>query len=360
VTNGKKDRQSLIRKARCGEISSDDAEAEAKRLGLGPLARKSKEADFDPMSEPWWTLPMAMAWIVWRRLRVVLVFWDKYRLECWDWRSLQHHAEPDARTVYHLVQRRPATLGMLLRLERDLEARAEEDFVKGQMSCETARAELWRALQEGTLQATGINFDSGRRVRIPDLEWHDLESIEEEGRDVVRARSITVTAKLIKRTPRRGITEKQVAQPLQGRDDVDPTSRSAAPGYANVLVRRTEIRANWPSHEPAPTDAAAGRLKATEPAPTKASRHGAPQKYNWAAIETFVSKLMDKKGEFRESDIGSGWRTRADLERRVLEYFEDQVTRNILERSPGESTVRQKVATFLAKWRSTQKASKGQ
>jgi hypothetical protein len=306
---------SLIEKVLRDEISPAAAEAEAKRLGLGPLARKPKESSsFDPMNEPWWTLPMALAWIVWRRPQQVLRCWDKYRLKCWAWRwALGRH---------RLVQDRPATLRLLLRAERSAEALKGPGtkIIKSVMSVRSAKAELWRALQDGTLQATGINFDTGRRVRIPDLEWHDLECIEEEGRDIVRARNIT--ARLIKRAPRRGTTEKLVGQLLQGRDDVDPTRRSAAHGYANVLVRRTEIMANWHSHEPAPTDAAAERLKATEPAPTKAGRHGALPKYNWAAIETFVFKLMDEKGEFRESDIPSGWRTRADLERRVLEYFE--------------------------------------
>jgi hypothetical protein len=352
VTGEPDTRDSLIKKALRGAISPATAEAEAKRLKLGPLARKPKESAFDPVSEPWWTLPMAMAWIVWRRPRPVLAFWDKYRLEFWGW------LRRVGQTGHKLVQRRPATLKMLWRLERDLECRAEGDLVKGRMSCQRAKAELWKALQQGTLQATGINFDTGRRVRIPDLEWHDLECIEEEGRDIARARNFT--ARSINRTPRRGTTEKLVAQFLQGRDDVDPTSRSAAHAYANVLFNRAEIIANWPSLEPAPTDAPAGRLKATEPAPTKASRRGALPKYNWAAVEAFVFKLMDEKGEFRESDIRSGWRTRADLEGRVLEYFEDQVTRKKLERSPGESTVRPKVASFLAKWRLTQKASKGQ
>jgi hypothetical protein len=83
VTGEPDTRDSLIKKALRGAISPATAEAEAKRLKLGPLARKPKESAFDPVSEPWWTLPMAMAWIVWRRPRPVLAFWDKYRLEFW-------------------------------------------------------------------------------------------------------------------------------------------------------------------------------------------------------------------------------------------------------------------------------------
>jgi hypothetical protein len=92
-------------------------------------------------------------------------------------------------------------------------------------------------------------------------------------------------------------------------------------------------------------------------APVKARRRGAAPKYDWPEIEIFVFELMEEEGEFREWDVDSGWCTRADLERKVLAYFNDRVSRKKLKRSPGESTVRQKVAFSLAKWRSTQKAN---
>jgi hypothetical protein len=47
-------------------------------------------------------------------------------------------------------------------------------------------AKLWEALSEHTLQATGISTDE--RVAIPDYAWHDLQDIEERGRDVLRVR----------------------------------------------------------------------------------------------------------------------------------------------------------------------------
>jgi hypothetical protein len=357
VTHEKKDRESLIRKARCGEISSDAAEAEAKRLGLGPLARKPKESDFDPMSEPRWTLVMAIAWIAWRRPRLVLYFWDKFRLEFWDWRSFLRHVEPEARTHYYLVQRRPATLGLLLRLERE-EARAEEKVLKSEMSCQTANAKLWKALQAGEVQATGISLGTSQRVQIPSYEWEDLSNVEEKGRDLVWVQN--ASSPPFTRPRARGAAAKLIAQHLHGRDDVDAASPPVPHGYANVMVGRTEVMRIWPSLEPAPTAAAAAQLNSAESGPVKAVRRGATPKYDWAEVEILVFELMNEKGEFREWDVDSGWCTRADLERRALEHFEDQVTRNTLKRSPGESTVRGKVVLSLAKWRSTQEASKGQ
>jgi hypothetical protein len=334
-------------RALCGELSPDDAEAEAKRLGLGRLSRKPKESDFDPMSEPWWTLPMAIAWIVWRRPRLVLGFWDKYRFECWKWSS-PINIESNGQTGYRLVQRGPATLRMLARLERDLDARPEEQLAKSRMSCGAAKAKFWRTLQEGTLQATGINFDTGRRVLIPSFEWHDLENVEEQGRNIVRVgnpapRSLTSNSG-------RGT----VAQIRRGRDGVDANRLLPAPAYVDVVVRRTEVMANWPSHEPTPADAAVGQLKAVESTPIKSNRRGTRLKYDWAEIEILVFDLMNKNGEFREWDIGSGWCVQADLERKVLSYFEDRVARGALQRAPGEGHIRTKVVEILARWREQQ------
>jgi hypothetical protein len=330
MNNGPDNREALIGKAWRGEISSDVAEAEAKRLGIGPLARKPKESSFDPMSEPWWTLPMAIAWIGWRRPRQVLRCWDEYRLKCLVWRRVLGRDR--------LVWDSPVTLSRLLLAERGAESAVKNrkaKIVKSVMSVQSAKAELWKALQEGTLHATGVNFDTGRRITIRDFEWCDLECIEEQGRDIICARDAS---------PRTSV------RMFRRREGV-------ANGYIEVVVRRTDITANWRSSEPTLTGA--GRLKATEPAPKNVARRGAAPKYDWGEAEMLVFELMDKNGEFREWDVESGWCTRADLERRVLEYFDHQVTRNKLKRSPGESTVREKVRLFLAKWRSAQEASKG-
>jgi hypothetical protein len=239
-------RDSLIRKALRGDISPDDAEAEAKRLGLGPLARKPNESDFDPMIEPSWTLPMAVYWIVWRRPRQVLLCWDKYRLKCWAWRRVLGR--------FRLVQDSPATLRLLLRAERSAEAEVKArktKIVKSVMSVRSARAELWRALEDGTLQATGINFDTGRRVPIPYFEWHDLGNVEERGRDIVRVRN--ATPRSLTRNPNRGTD----AQILRRRDGVGANKPPPAHEYSEVVVKRTEIMKIWPSRETTPTGAPA-------------------------------------------------------------------------------------------------------
>jgi hypothetical protein len=70
-----------------GQLKPEEAEARLLELGLPTLAPQPDPANFNPMGETWWTLPMALAWIAWRSPREVLEAWDPYRTECWDWHS---------------------------------------------------------------------------------------------------------------------------------------------------------------------------------------------------------------------------------------------------------------------------------
>lgn len=56
----------LIEEAKFGRMSPAAAEAEAARLGLPPLASSPDPKQCDPMVEAWWTIPMTIAWIMWR------------------------------------------------------------------------------------------------------------------------------------------------------------------------------------------------------------------------------------------------------------------------------------------------------
>jgi hypothetical protein len=49
----------------CAEVhfSPEEAEAGAAKQGFGPLATVPDPLEFDPDEMPWWSLPMALAWI---------------------------------------------------------------------------------------------------------------------------------------------------------------------------------------------------------------------------------------------------------------------------------------------------------
>jgi hypothetical protein len=78
-------RDDILDRASRGEITPEQAEEEALRLGVGPLARRPDSDAFDPMKEPWWTLPMAAAWVIWRTPAAVRRVWQAYRSEVREW-----------------------------------------------------------------------------------------------------------------------------------------------------------------------------------------------------------------------------------------------------------------------------------
>ena len=76
-------------------------------------------------------------------------------------------------------------------------------------------------------------------------------------------------------------------------------------------------------------------------------RAGAPIKYDWPDAKNFAMGLLSKQGDFREWD-DVGWKTPADLERRVLTYMEKAAGEG---NGPGASTLRARVAEWVTEWR---------
>ena len=179
-------REMLFERAKYGEISGEEADAEAVRLGLGNLSRKPGPTEFRPEAETYWTLPMAVAWIAYLDLDEVREWSAPYRAECLDWQWQRWRIGYDGPVYegWHLEQRHKPTLS-LLGLSSIYDAVADDRELA--MPVSDARAALWVALREGFFAATGIDTESGRRVEIPALEWHELVPVEaKEESDEVR------------------------------------------------------------------------------------------------------------------------------------------------------------------------------
>lgn len=196
-------RDKIIDRALGGEITPDEAESEAERLGLRPLAQTPDPAEFNPMSEPWWSLGMAAAWIIWRTPSAVRRVWSDYRRQVIEWRgpfyyrrsesgygyeqpvALGDDGKPSEKSVpgseiirrYGLVKLSPLSLF-------DVLARAGSRYPEdGKVIIEgpAAKNELWRQLQLGDLGAEGIPADSNERRTIRDAEWVDLDYFDQPG-----------------------------------------------------------------------------------------------------------------------------------------------------------------------------------
>ncbi len=179
------DKEALIAKVEAGDLTPDEAEAEAARLGIGPLQARPDPADYDPMREPYWTLPMAAAWIAYRTVDAVRESWPYYRERCrhWLYQDKWRHAGASG---FRLVPWRPPSL-MLLRLAEHLDDRTDRDpdFSR---PVSVAIEELVSGLRASCFEASGIASSSGRREEIPNIAWRELVIIESDG-DLVRPRT---------------------------------------------------------------------------------------------------------------------------------------------------------------------------
>jgi len=218
----------LFERAKYGEITGDEADAEAVRLGLGSLSRKPGPDQFRPEALTHWTLPMAVAWIAYLDLDKVREWSAPYRAECYDWHWQRWRRGLDGPIYegWHLEQRSTPTLS-LLGIGASID-RAEDN---GHLKLSVAEAEkaLWVALGTDCFRASGLN-ENGRRVEIPPLEWNDLKLILGRGDreelcfdfDSVAYRQV-----LLPSAPIRGFWR----EPVPSVERLPPTMRPDGDGY---------------------------------------------------------------------------------------------------------------------------------
>jgi hypothetical protein len=203
------DRNVLIARVSRGELTREDAEVEARSLGLEPLAFSPNPSIFDPMKEMTWSLLMCLAWVRWRTPEAVREVWNLYRKDVRFWaprswreprrvvyhrRSLLNKDERDIFTVtpprsayhgYSLVRKDPARLS-------DLSLSTAPNLPQGQPFIDN-HLQAFRLLRSeavrGWWKATGLPTDDKRRREISPLEWEDFEVYQTKDDLAVRVKS---------------------------------------------------------------------------------------------------------------------------------------------------------------------------
>ena len=135
---------------------------------------------YDPMAEVWWTLAMALAWIIFRTPHAVREAWWAYRGEFRIWSGLVetevmrdgHH---EICLGYELLRSYDLSVGEVSR--QYFYHRVNDNEV---MVGEDALSSLWRNLESGQLLAEGVR-DGEARAPIRDAEWIDLRAFRLEG-----------------------------------------------------------------------------------------------------------------------------------------------------------------------------------
>ncbi len=176
-------RDELIDLVSRGQMKPEEAEAVAARKGFEPFERAPEPADFDPLTQRDWTLPMAVAWIAYRTVDAVREAWPAYCEEChyWFWQRWRSGPDGPIHEGWTLNQRHYPTM---LHIELAAIVQHAEGEAAGQlMTVREARESLWTALGEDMLSATGVSRLGGGRQRIPADEWPELRAKDSDHRD---------------------------------------------------------------------------------------------------------------------------------------------------------------------------------
>lgn len=174
-------RDELFHRARIGEITPKEAEAEALRLGMKPLAERPAEDAFDPRHKSRWSLSMALAWILWRDYGEVRQWDNDYRAEVWNWQVFNARLPVDGGTStktvrgYAVAQLHP-TSSLLFEIHGAVALLTDPGRIAGRTP-RMVKNELWAALSDGKLIAEGIPSSGGARIDVPAREWTDLENV---------------------------------------------------------------------------------------------------------------------------------------------------------------------------------------
>ncbi|MFO1173382.1 MAG: hypothetical protein U1E49_20740 [Hyphomicrobiaceae bacterium] len=181
-------RDELFEELSMGRLTPEAAERIAREEGLEPLQHVPGPTEFDPENEAWWTLPMVVAWIVWRTIDRVRSQFDPYRAAAPYWRTkLVRHLvtqEVVSEDGWWLDYAKPAsTLGLVLC----------EAWEKYQVETGWRKTTVLKALPDfsakasmGRVRTVGMSVADVRVVEIPSFEWCYLQIGEAKDRDEIR------------------------------------------------------------------------------------------------------------------------------------------------------------------------------
>lgn len=183
-------RQALFNDLESGRTTPEAADDRARALGLEALTPSLDAAHFDPMSETYWTLAMAVAWIAWadlERVRECMPNWREKHLS-WFWREyVDANAESGAqvRSGWFLerTHKGEAPLLYLSLCEASKAGEGAPPDLPQRHTVHEAKKQLWERLSSGEITATTLF--NGAPHAIPAHEWTHLQADEHLERDAL-------------------------------------------------------------------------------------------------------------------------------------------------------------------------------
>ena len=120
------------------------------------------------LKEPYWTLPMTVAWIAWRKIEDVVKQFSPYAKQGGHWRESRGPDQIKAGWVWESADEPKLSDLMFFEAAETYYDNAPIKFIK------ESREELWRALQSGEIIAIGSE-GSGSHKKIASERWASLK-----------------------------------------------------------------------------------------------------------------------------------------------------------------------------------------
>jgi hypothetical protein len=96
------------------------------------------------------------------------------------------------------------------------------------------------------------------------------------------------------------------------------------------------------------------RFRVSEKENSARAGAGRPETADWSEARLYAFSQFDKRGDPEEADQAKDWRSKTDVAKAVLEYFEKRALKGG-EKPPDISTVRRRVPGWLKEYRAARK-----
>lgn len=174
------EQQELVREVCERKLTPDRAEELSNGMGHGPIAEELECWRYRVDSMPAWTLPMPIAWILWRDIEEVTKLHDPYRSNnfCWEAVTLETPNTGGsfplpalAKRSFRLKRLEPATflsVSVIRHNSRKITMRCRD--------AQDAKKMLWDKLVSGDITATALDAFTGDFKHVDPRRWTHLES----------------------------------------------------------------------------------------------------------------------------------------------------------------------------------------
>jgi hypothetical protein len=157
-------RETLICRVKLGEIEPNEAEEQARKIGLEPLTRKLDSKEFDPMTMACWTFPMAVSWIAWRSLEAVRRVHPDFLFQSREWSPAKNEFGG-----YDLIRPKPTPFQIC---SAEHSANADLSIILPPLR---GLAEFEAALSEGKISVKAWRIATSQYVFVDAPEWLNVE-----------------------------------------------------------------------------------------------------------------------------------------------------------------------------------------